>query len=196
MKKQSPQNKHVLSTMLKLVSIALIQLPMRSHAFTGGAVLQRSFVPENPLTFQQMFSKPTPNSSSQFLRANHGIMTSALSFSPNSNLIHYMVNNKPSRVQREGRKMALYERKTPSDNVTGTGARGQVIFAFALAFCIWLFTIPSEFRRAYICSSSACVQNRASCSDCKTLGELRQGVAEYYRNGGGIQFDFSIEGKD
>lgn len=88
------------------------------------------------------------------------------------------------------------KKRAPGDNIQGTGARGQIIFAIVLSFCIWLFSIPVEFRRAYICTSPRCVINRKGCNDCKTLGELREGVTDYYRNGGGVQFDFSIEKKD
>jgi hypothetical protein len=34
--------------------------------------------------------------------------------------------------------------------------RGNVLFVIALSICIWMFSIPTEFRRAYICSNEYC----------------------------------------
>lgn len=76
----------------------------------------------------------------------------------------------------------------------GTG-RGSIIFAVVLAFCVWQFTIPPKFRRSYICTSQACVELRSSCLDCVTIQEWTSDVLEYYRGGGGIQWDFSIDPK-
>jgi hypothetical protein len=73
--------------------------------------------------------------------------------------------------------------------------RGGYIFALVVAFCVWQFTIPPKFRRAHFCSSEACVQQRSSCSDCVTIQEWTSDIADYYRGGGGIQWDFSIDPK-
>jgi hypothetical protein len=73
--------------------------------------------------------------------------------------------------------------------------RGLVLFAIATIVAVWLFTIPVEIRRAHIGTADVCVQNRAYCYDCKTLQELKGAVLEYYANGGGIKFDFSVEPK-
>lgn len=55
---------------------------------------------------------------------------------------------------------------------------------------VWLFSIPPDLRRQEIC-----LERRTSTLDCSTLGEWIGQVEEYYQNGGGINFDFSIEGK-
>lgn len=73
--------------------------------------------------------------------------------------------------------------------------RGIPILALTLLGCVWLFTIPPEFRRAFICPSEICVENRDKCNDCRTLSEWKDGVKEYYDSGGGIVWDFSIAPK-
>ena len=70
--------------------------------------------------------------------------------------------------------------------------RGLVIQTIVVAFCVWLFSIPPEFRRAYFCSTTYCEQNRSQCHNCVTTAEWSAGVAEYYKNGGGIEFDFTV----
>lgn len=70
--------------------------------------------------------------------------------------------------------------------------RGLVLFSLVLAVCVWLFSIPTEFRRAHFCMVEKCVQNRAKCYDCVTFSEWKDGVTQYYNNGGGIQFDFTV----
>lgn len=78
------------------------------------------------------------------------------------------------------------------DDISGT-KRGIPILAVVLLGCLWCFTIPPEFRRAHICPTPSCVESRESCYDCKTLSELRSGIQGYYKNGGGVVWDFSID---
>jgi hypothetical protein len=75
--------------------------------------------------------------------------------------------------------------------VDGTG-RGSVFFALVLVGCIWVFSIPTEFRRAHFCFVEQCIQERSKCYDCVTLSEWTTGVQEYYCNGGGVEFDFTV----
>ena len=75
-------------------------------------------------------------------------------------------------------------------------SRGNVLLGFALAVCIWAFSIPPELRREHFCFTDKCVENRSYCYDCVTFGEWYGQVKEYYANGGGVHFDFSIEKKD
>jgi len=70
---------------------------------------------------------------------------------------------------------------------------GNYLLVLALAICVWMFSIPTEFRRAHFCASNECVERRAACNDCITLSEWSTGVADYYKNGGGVEFDFSID---
>jgi hypothetical protein len=65
--------------------------------------------------------------------------------------------------------------------------------ALVLLANVWVFSIPPEFRRAYICPNPSCEANRVACKNCVTLEEWTNGIQDYYRNGGGIQFDFSID---
>jgi hypothetical protein len=74
----------------------------------------------------------------------------------------------------------------------GSG-RGKILLTIVLMGCVWLFSIPPYFRRAHLCTTDSCVENRPSCYDCITFTEWRHGVMDYYRSGGGIHFDFSID---
>lgn len=78
-----------------------------------------------------------------------------------------------------------------SPNIDGTG-RGAIIQGLVLLLCVWIFSIPPEFRRTHMCMSDYCEQNRSACYDCLTSSEWRGRIADYYRGGGGIQFDFTI----
>ncbi|KAI2513447.1 hypothetical protein MHU86_921 [Fragilaria crotonensis] len=69
--------------------------------------------------------------------------------------------------------------------------RGYPILAFFFLLSAWFFTIPPQFRRARFCASDICVQTR--CNDCVTVTEWVTGIQDYYRNGGGIKWDFSID---
>ena len=37
-----------------------------------------------------------------------------------------------------------------------------------------------------------CLENRSYCYDCVTLSEWTQGIKDYYQNGGGVNFDFTV----
>ena len=77
---------------------------------------------------------------------------------------------------------------------TGGIGRGKVLLLLVLIVNVWMFSIPVEFRRARLCS----VEDTKLYPDkhCTTVDAWRTGVADYYANGGGIKFDFSIEGKE
>jgi hypothetical protein len=73
--------------------------------------------------------------------------------------------------------------------------RGAIILGVVLLACVWIFSIPPEFRRAYLCGSERCIEDRQAylCNDCMTTDEWRTGIINYYKSGGGIKFDFSID---
>ncbi len=71
--------------------------------------------------------------------------------------------------------------------------RGYVLQVIVVAICVWSFSIPTEFRRASFCPTTRCVENRASCNDCVTFSEWKIKVIDYYKGGGGVNFDFSID---
>ncbi len=79
-----------------------------------------------------------------------------------------------------------------NENADPTGLkRGLVLFPVVVLIATWLFTIPPEFRRARICTEQQVIDNPGS--KCITAGNWVKGVQEYYRNGGGIKFDFTID---
>ena len=100
----------------------------------------------------------------------------------------------PQTITNPGR----YINKSQSLSMTkyddGTG-RGVPILVVILLACVWCFTVPPEFRRALICSDR-CVELREEapqCNNCITGDEWMAGVKQYYANGGGIEWDFSID---
>jgi hypothetical protein len=70
--------------------------------------------------------------------------------------------------------------------------RGAVLQGLVLLLCVWSFSIPPEFRRAHFCPTERCEENRVACHDCITTSEWVSGIQEYYKNGGGIEFDFTV----
>jgi hypothetical protein len=82
--------------------------------------------------------------------------------------------------------------RSEQDSDIGGIGRGSILLGVVLLVNVWLFSIPPYYRRVHFCSSSACEQNRAACYDCLTLSEWTVGVADYYKNGGGVHFDFTI----
>ena len=106
--------------------------------------------------------------------------TTALSLSINSNNNNNNSNSpKPKAAKTDG------------------GDRGLILFILVMLVNVWLFSIPPYFRRVLICPDplpTGCETTtpRTKCQECITAEEWKQGVVDYYQNGGGIQFDFSI----
>lgn len=69
--------------------------------------------------------------------------------------------------------------------------RGAILLPIVLLVNVWMFSIPVEYRRARICSEQQVRENPAS--KCMTVDAWREGVADYYANGGGIKFDLSVD---
>ncbi|KAL3929070.1 MAG: hypothetical protein SGBAC_012373 [Bacillariaceae sp.] len=89
----------------------------------------------------------------------------------------------------------LQERKYKGQVDDGIG-RGIYIQLVVFGLCAWLFTIPPEFRRAYLCPADTFCQEEGSCTrECVTPDEWVSGIKDYYKNGGGIKWDFSIDPK-
>lgn len=81
---------------------------------------------------------------------------------------------------------ALYAEVEPD---TGGMKRGLVIMAVVLTVCVWGFTIPVELRRARWCSA----EEAEIYPQCYTATQWVAEVQDYYKGGGGIKFDFSID---
>mmetsp|Transcript_52350 Transcript_52350/g.126623 ORF Transcript_52350/g.126623 Transcript_52350/m.126623 type:complete len:200 (-) Transcript_52350:79-678(-) len=67
--------------------------------------------------------------------------------------------------------------------------RAAIIMPIVLLINIWFFTIPPEFRRARMCSE---MDTAAYPEQCMTPKMFASGIVDYYKGGGGIQWDFSI----
>lgn len=104
------------------------------------------------------------------------------------------VESRPS-TELQVKKNDISSEERGSDNVNSLIGldRGVYLQAIAVAICIWFFTIPVEFRRTKFCSEE---QTRANPEVCMTAKQFSSGIADYYKNGGGIKFDFSIESKE
>lgn len=87
-----------------------------------------------------------------------------------------------TRTQLFGAKMKM----------DGAG-RGVYLMAIVLAINIWLFSIPPSFRRAKICVGDPAETPQVAVGDCVTSDQWIADVKDYYKNGGGIQWDFSID---
>mmetsp|Transcript_6577 Transcript_6577/g.9508 ORF Transcript_6577/g.9508 Transcript_6577/m.9508 type:complete len:175 (+) Transcript_6577:49-573(+) len=85
------------------------------------------------------------------------------------------------------------KRGDESNFTSSSERRGNYIFGFALVLIIWSFSIDPKLRREHICPTNNCVENRERCYDCITLKEWVGEVSDYYNNGGGISFDFSVD---
>lgn len=99
-----------------------------------------------------------------------------------------------SPIHNGSLKMAAdNEERTRSSKIDGS-VGGTYFLAAVLLANVWLFTIPTEFRRAHLYPEG----NAGLYSDPKgmTAKDWAAGVAQYYANGGGVKFDFSVEGKE
>lgn len=77
-----------------------------------------------------------------------------------------------------------------SKRINGTGLPGILLLSFALLVNVWFFTIPPNFRRARWCSAE---ETAANPEICMTASQFSHDIVEYYRNGGGVQWDFSVD---
>ena len=91
----------------------------------------------------------------------------------------------------------LHAEKPNRDLLKGYDQRGNVLFAVVFLAIIWSFSIPPELRREHFCFSRNCrLDNTAkACYNCISIQEWLSKVSDYYKGGGGVNFDFSIEEK-
>lgn len=78
----------------------------------------------------------------------------------------------------------------PDVDTDGTDA-GKYLLGLVLLVNVWAFSIPVEFRRARFCTEEQVRLNTDS--HCITFDNWKSGIIDYYANGGGAQFDFSVE---
>jgi len=95
----------------------------------------------------------------------------------------------PSDVAPPPPPAPIFAEEAPSDPLAAANARGTALFAGVLLINVWLFTLPPSFRRQELCLA------RTS-TNCQSLPEFVSSVADYYKGGGGIVLDFSIQGRD
>ena len=98
---------------------------------------------------------------------------------------------------RSASRVILQEKKKRFKVYEESEKRGNVLFAIVLVICIWSFSIPPELRREHICFSEKCRLDNTGkfCYDCINFSELTGKISDYYKGGGGVNFDFSVEEK-
>jgi len=64
---------------------------------------------------------------------------------------------------------------------------------------VWMFSLPPSFRRQEICTPEVYEQIVAKGNedkyDCITMEMWKDSIVQYYKDGGGVVFDFSINPK-
>ena len=104
---------------------------------------------------------------------------------------HWQLQQQQQSTSAAAATALLAEKKTnknpnrPNSGYDTGEETGYYMLAVALGVSLWFFTIPPEFRRANVCS--------AEYEGCISPEQWVQDVGDYYRNGGGIQWDFSID---
>ena len=96
--------------------------------------------------------------------------------------------NDANRKDGDNSSELLEEQKRKSASVGGMNT-GIVLLLVSIVVNLWFFTIPPEFRRTRICSE----QESAEYPDiCMTERQFASRIAEYYKGGGGVQWDFTV----
>ena len=90
---------------------------------------------------------------------------------------------------------SLFAKKERSDLLDEYDKRGNVLFAIVLLTIVWTFTLPLDLRREHFCFSRECRLDNTGdlCYNCVSIGEWTKQVVDYYKGGGGINFDLSVE---
>ena len=78
-------------------------------------------------------------------------------------------------------------------NVDGS-REGRVLLIISCLAVVWGFSIPPEFRRARICTAEQ-VAAAAKEAHCTTFDNWKSELSQYYKDGGGVKFNFSVEGR-
>jgi len=90
------------------------------------------------------------------------------------------------------------DEESSSDNINNNVygiQRGVPLLILALAWSVWSFSLPLEFRRAHFCFSDRCVEHPSAnmCYDCVAFSAWTKDIVTYYQQGGGVQWDFSVD---
>ena len=102
-------------------------------------------------------------------------------------------SNDKDRCQYQNKFSRLYLTEDEAKIIRDSENRGVALFALVAVACIWIFSIPPEFRRAHWCTTEQCVNNRHKCYDCVTFSEWSSEITNYYRSGGGFHLDFTVD---
>merc|ERR1719223_185992 len=156
---------------LALVFLALMPLMTSSFTVKGTTVLS---IASKSSLYRKVQQSPSRRNPASFLFH--------VSCSPPKSASRVILQMTPDKKER----LKVYEESEK---------RGNVLFAFVLLVCIWSFSIPPELRREHFCFSERCRSDNTAnlCYDCITFSEWRGKVADYYKGGGGVKFDFSVE---
>ena len=98
--------------------------------------------------------------------------------------------NKKDKDPLFGNNLDLEEARRRSDAIYGTGwTQGIPLLIIVFLWNLWFFTIPPEFRRSRLCDEADAA---AYPERCMTANQFASGIVEYYKGGGGIQWNFEV----
>ena len=142
------------------------------------------------------FTSTTPATSSLLLRTHNAVLPtkSSTSLFANNNDID---KDKLSPLGKAYDYAISGEKNFFSDPQN----RGVVLLTIVVSACLWFFTIPPHFRRQNICSSQEVYEQlqflnpnqNDNYEGCITREMWNDSIVEYYKNGGGIEIDFSVD---
>mmetsp|Transcript_28870 Transcript_28870/g.42435 ORF Transcript_28870/g.42435 Transcript_28870/m.42435 type:complete len:165 (-) Transcript_28870:268-762(-) len=136
--------------------------------------------------------------------ASAGVVSSFTTTTPSRAASRTVVsNNQPWNFSSTQQTFASYPTDTttttslqmsggsnPDVDTDGIGA-GKYLLFLVMLVNVWAFSIPVEFRRAQFCTEEQVRLNPDS--HCITFENWKSGIIDHYANGGGVDFDFTVE---
>jgi hypothetical protein len=151
-------------------------IPPHSHGSAAAAALaSRRGATQHTNTFLRSRTRTKPATPTMIPLSTPKTTTASFSVSPTT------TTTTTTTLWMGG--MNNYDGSTDGTNVA------PYLLAFSCAIAVWLFTIPVEFRRTKLCSEEETVQYPTLCT---TPAKWSRGIQDYYANGGGVKFDFSV----
>lgn len=103
----------------------------------------------------------------------------------------------PQQAQVATTALSMSPNRTSQEEIRRSDAvggmkEGYIGLAIVFLFNVWMFSIPPHFRRDQICPPDLYVTPEVA-ETCVPFDTMKQELVDYYKNGGGIQFDFSID---
>jgi hypothetical protein len=146
-------------------------IPQHSYGSAEAALASRRGATQHTNTFLQSRSRTKPATHRMIPLSTPKTTTASFYVSPTTTTTLWMGGMNNYDGSTDGTDVAPY------------------LLAFSCAIAVWLFTIPVEFRRTKLCSEEETVQYPTLCT---TPAKWSRDIQDYYANGGGVKFDFSV----